>query len=56
VRPYVLTGGRVPADGDVRLDTLVHAGDDRGDAPLSGAARRLIEEARQHRKESLAQG
>jgi DNA-binding transcriptional LysR family regulator len=26
------------------------------DAPLSGAARRLIEEARQHRKESLAQG
>ncbi|MGE8689898.1 MAG: LysR substrate-binding domain-containing protein [Achromobacter sp.] len=26
------------------------------DAPLSGAARRLIEEARQHRQESLAQG
>jgi hypothetical protein len=24
------------------------------DAPLSGAARRLIEEARQHRQESLA--
>lgn len=42
VRPYVLTGGRVPADGDVRLDTLVHAGDERGDAPLSGAEQRAI--------------
>lgn len=43
LRPYVLTGGRVPSgDGDVRLDTLVHAAAETGEAPLSGAEQRAI--------------
>ncbi|WP_203668897.1 DUF742 domain-containing protein [Cellulomonas pakistanensis] len=42
MRPYVLTGGRVPDDDDVRLDTLVHAAAAADHAPSLSTEQRAI--------------